>query len=231
MNQHFRLQKLGAIIVAASTLLIPASPLPAFSAGQSPYDQAVNSYLKEDYKDALERFKSLAKTEANNEKVHYYLALCHQQLDDDKAAVQEYEWVLSHSKDKAFKEIIEERLLRTKRRLGLAKASKEEEKPAQLAKHEPVKKVIWFSTNWCSHCKKFAGSWEAGKKKFSKTIDFEHYNAEAPSDFKMVQKYKPKAYPTLVYLDGQNKVLENFADAPEADKFIQHLKELGAKEN
>lgn len=204
---------------------------PTFAAGgeTSAYQQGVNAYLKDDYKAALPHFKDAEKADSKNPKVHYYLALCYQQTDDDKNAAAEYELALSNSKDAAFKEIVAERLLRTKRRLGTAPKATSEESAPKLAKHQPVQKVIWFSTNWCSHCKKFSSAWEDAKTKFNGKLSFEHLNAEDPSAWKEVQVYRPKAYPTLVYLDAKNKIIENFAAAPSSEEFIKHLEDLGAK--
>ncbi len=222
--------KILSVIVALGLSLV-SNPIFAASHETSPYQHGVNAYLKDDYKSALPHFTEAAKTDAKNPKVHYYLALCYQQMDDDKNAAAEYELALANSKDAAFKEIVAERLLRTKRRLGTAPKLSSEESAPQVAKHEPVQKVIWFSTNWCSHCKKFKTAWEAAKTKFNNKLTFEHLNAEDPSAWKSVETYKPKAYPTLVYLDKKNKVIENFASAPSSDEFIKHLQDLGAKVN
>lgn len=201
---------------------------PAYPAAKTDFDKGVEFYLKDNYKDALASFQLAAKTAAKRDpKLHYYLALCHQALDDDTKAAAEYTLAVEQSDDPAFKEIVNERLARTKRRLTKA-TPPAEEKVEIAAKHDPVKKVIWFSTNWCSHCKKFKTAWEAGKEKYGKDLSFEHLNAEDPAAWKQVQTYKPKAYPTLVYLDGKNKVIENHADAPSTDDFIKHLQSLGA---
>jgi thioredoxin-like negative regulator of GroEL len=207
-----------------SGLLVGAS---ACAAADSNYDKAVATYLGNDYKKALPMFQAVSKSDPKNAKVHYYLALCHQGLDDDKNAAAEYQLALDNNKDSSFKEIIDERLARTKRRLAHAKAADEAPAP-EAKKHDPVHKVIWFSTNWCSTCKRFEPSWEKGKTAFKGKLDFQHLNAEDPANWKVVEKYRPKAYPTLVFLDSKDKVIQNYADAPEADAFIKHLKELGA---
>lgn len=199
----------------------------AEAAGKSDtYDRAVAAYLSDKYAEALPLFQSAAKADTKNPRVHYYLALCYQQLDKDQNAAEEYAAAIANSRDPAFKEILEERLLRTKRRLGQAQAAKEEAAGSLSANHGPLKKVILFSTNWCSHCRKFKGAWEEAQNKLRSRIKFEHYNAEDPSAYKMVQKYRPKAYPTLVYLDSKNKVIENHADAPKSDEFIKKLQSL-----
>ncbi len=213
------LSKVG--ILASICICLSAGAL------QSDYEKAVSSYLHDDYKAALPLFEKYAKENAADPKVHYYLALCYQQLDNDSQAAKQYELALKESKDDAFNEIVKERLRRTQRRLGLVKSTDEETAP-KIAEHQPVAKVIWFSTNWCSHCKKFASAWDKGKSRFKDSIAFEHYNAEDPEAWKQVEIYRPKAYPTLVYLDGKNNVIENHADAPSSEEFIKHLQDLGA---
>lgn len=219
----------GVSMIIAASASIASIAAESASITKENFDKAVATYLKDDYKASLPLFQAVAKSDPKYPKVHYYLALCYQQLDDDKNAATEYEQSLAQSKDPAFKEIVAERLLRTKRRLGLAPKQSSEDKAPALGKHDPVKKVIWFSTNWCSHCKKFNTAWEAGKEKFTGKLNFEHVNAEDPSAWKTVETYKPKAYPTLVYLDAKNKIIENFAAAPTTDEFIKHLQELGAQ--
>ena len=196
------------------------------NAASSKYDQAVSVYLQDNYAGALPLFEALSKTDPKNAKVHYYLALCHQQLENDKKAASEYEQALSLSKDNAFNEIIKERLARTKRRLAKSHAGKEEPPPPPAKVHAPLRKIIWFSTNWCSTCKKFNTSWEQAKTKFQGQLSFEHLNAEDPLNWQAVKKYRPKAYPTLVFLDGKNNVISNYADAPGPEDFIKCLKAM-----
>lgn len=199
----------------------------AANASSADYDKAVATYLEDKYEQAKGMFESLSKTEPKNDKVHYYLALCYQQLDNDKDAAEQYRLSLKQTKDPAFKEIIQERLRRTERRLSHGKAAPEQLTPV-LKKHQPLAKVIWFSTNWCGTCKRFEPSWDAATKKFDGKITFSHLNAEDPANYKEVEKYRPKAYPTLVYLDGKNKVIENNADAPKPANFEKHLQDLSA---
>ena len=219
----------SAMLITIVILYFNSQPaFPAGNAAKASFDKGVENYLQDKYQDALTKFEEAVKTDTKNPKLHYYLALCHQALDNDKKAAEEYALALEHSTDAAFKEIVTERLARTKRRLDKTKAPAEAEKPALAEKHDPVKKVIWFSTNWCSHCKKFKTAWEAAESKYGKELKFEHLNAEDPSAWKQVQVYRPKAYPTLVYLDSKDKVIENHADAPSTDDFIKHLQSLGA---
>lgn len=197
-------------------------------AAVSPYDKAVNTYLADEYEKALPMFQALAKTDPKNPKVHYYLALCYQMQDDVKKAVDEYNLALKEVKDPAFKEILEARLRKAQLRAGMPVSAAEAPKSAQKSK-APVRKVIWFSTNWCGVCKRFEPSWNEVKSKFAGKVVFEHLNAEDPANWKAVEAYKPKAYPTLVYLDAKNNVIDNGPDAPSIDVFSKRLKDYGAK--
>ena len=223
------MNKSSILALSALTILISGAANGANSS-TSKFDQAVAVYLTNDYAKALPLFQALEKTEAKNANVHYYIALCGQQLDNDKLAAEEYKSALAKSKDPAFKEIIQERLARTERRLGKLKAQAEAS-PPPLQKHDAVKKIIWFSTNWCSTCKRFEPAWEMGKTKFAGKLNFVHLNAEDPANWKIVEKYRPKAYPTLVFLDGKDNVIRNYADAPEGKVFVAQLEEMGASDS
>lgn len=194
----------------------------------SAFDRAVSSYLHGNYDAALPLFQALGKSCPDNDSVHYYLALCYQQLRDYHKAIDEYTWVAEHTKNPSRKEIVEERLRRAQARIGQAARPQLSRAPI-AANHAAVRKIIWFSTNWCSTCKRFASAWEAGKSRYQGSIIFEHLNAEDPAAWKLVEKYRPKAYPTLVYLDATDRIIENGASAPSCDEFINHIQELGGK--
>ncbi len=192
-------------------------------ASESDYNKAVDLYLKNSFEKALPEFQALNKAEPANENVHYYLALCYQRIKEDDKAAAEYTWILKNTKNSAFKEIIQERI----KRVNHTKID-DNVKTNIAANHEPVRKVILFSTNWCGDCRKFQPSWDKTEAEFKGRIVFEHLNAEDPSQKELVDKYKPYAYPTLVYLDAKNNVIENHADGPGGDLFAKHLRELGA---
>jgi thiol-disulfide isomerase/thioredoxin len=213
------------VVVLSAAILCPCR---AQGDSSSPFDQAVSTYLQSNYKGALQRFQALAKSDPKDARVHYYLALCYQKQRSDKEAVQEYQQALACNKDAAFEEIIKERLARIRKRMSHT-ISEEEPIPAPASKHAPLRKVIMFTTNWCPACKGFEPTWEAAKKKYLAHLAFEHYNAEDPAAWKIVQQYRPKAYPTFVFLDGSQKVIQKYADAPKQDVFMKQLQDLGAE--
>ena len=198
---------------------------PAFSAVNPKFSQAVSTYLREDYEGALKQFQALAKSDPADSKVHYYLAICHVRLRDKDKGAEEYNWILKNSKDEALKEIVTARLLKIRPDLASKLAVKES---AIDKTHGPVRKIILFSTSWCPTCKEFEPVWDRAKVKMGSKLRFVHLNAEDAAAWKEVELYKPKAYPTIVYLDGANKVIESHADAPTFAQFKSHLLQLGA---
>jgi thioredoxin-like negative regulator of GroEL len=208
---------------ASAVLISICAFLPGAQAAQDQFKKAVDIYLKNDFEKALPEFQALNKAQPENEDVHYYLALCYQRLHDNDKAAAEYTWILKNSKDAAFKEIIQERIKRVNHSKIDAVVTGN-----TSAKHDAVSKVILFSTNWCPTCRTFEPTWDKTAAKFKGSIVFEHLNAEDPSNKKSVDQYKPKAYPTLVYLDAKGRVIENKADAPMGESFATHLKQLSA---
>ncbi|MBX9686983.1 MAG: tetratricopeptide repeat protein [Candidatus Obscuribacterales bacterium] len=221
-----------APVLLTLMLSLAVSSSASEAATKSEFEQAVAIYLEDNYLEALNKFQALAKKEPNNPRVQYYLALSYQRLGKHAEAAAAYQSALKNSKDQAFNEVLNERLARVLKRLGKSTGKKlaDEESVQVAAKHEPLSRVIWFSTNWCSVCKHFEPSWENAKKKFKGKILFEHLNAEDPSAFKEVQTYRPKAYPTLVYIDAKNQVISNHAEAPSPSDFVKTLESYGAKQ-
>ncbi|MBX9569978.1 MAG: tetratricopeptide repeat protein [Candidatus Obscuribacterales bacterium] len=217
--------KLNKALTFFACSLALSSLSSVFAAVDAKFSQAVSTYLREDYAKALSLFQALAKADPNDGKLHYYMAICHIRLKDKDKGVQEYNWILKNSKDEALKEIVTARLLKIRPDL----ASKLKVKESELAaKHGPLREVILFSTTWCPTCKEFEPTWERAKLKMGRKIKFVHLNAEDASAWKEVELYRPKAYPTIVYLDADRKVIENHADAPTAAVFMNHLKALAA---
>lgn len=218
------LKPFKALAVIAFALFLSSSNA-VFAASNPKFSQAVSAYLREDYSKALSLFQALAKSDPDDSKVHYYLAICHIRLHQKEKGVEQYNWILKNSKDEALKEIVTSRLLKI--RPDLASTLKVKE-AAVAVEHGPVRKVILFSTSWCPTCKEFEPTWDRVRVKLGSKVKFAHYNAEDAAAWKEVELYKPKAYPTLVYLDGQGKVIESHADAPTTAQFMSKLKQYGA---
>lgn len=88
------------VLVSLSIMLLqvfPASPIsPIFSAWAAPsFPQAEADYKSGKYAQALSSFQALSAAYPNNALVHYYMALCHQNLGHMGQAKAEYQLVVS----------------------------------------------------------------------------------------------------------------------------------------
>lgn len=200
----------------------------SFAAQSSGMDAAVNLYLAGKYEEALPKLDALAKSQPTNDKVHYYKALCLQRVEKYKEAVDEYNLALKNCKDSAFEEILKARLAKAEMHLGKSPSSPVSYAPVLAAKHGPLQRVIYFSTNWCPTCKGFSPVFDSVKTKYTK-VKFDHLNAEDPASWKEVQKYKPKGYPTLVYIDDKGTVIQSGPDSPGTAGFTKLLDKYGGK--
>lgn len=217
------------ILVAALTL---STTTVVFAAASSDYNQAIKTYLANDFEKALPMFEKLSKAQPKDAKLHYYIALCCQQLSGkDQQAFDEYDKALKNSSDAAFNEILKVRKRKIAGRLGqhvVPLPGSGFEKPDSAAKTGPVRRVIYFSTNWCPSCRGFTPAFDEVASRYKGKIDFIHLNAEDPANWKEVGKYKPKFYPTLVFLDAKNNLIETGVDGS-VTGFTKHLQRLGAK--
>lgn len=198
----------------------------AYGAQGGGMDAAVKLYLGGNYDDALLQFKSLEKADPTNAKVHYYTALCLLRTEKEKDALEEYKLALKNCKDKDFEDILKARLARLESHFGKSAPLLSPELATKA--HGPVKKVIYFSTNWCPTCKGFTPVWDSVSGQYKK-VSFEHLNAEDPSCWNEVKKYRPKGYPTLVYVDDKGALIKSGPDAPSVEGFKKTLESFGAK--
>jgi thioredoxin-like negative regulator of GroEL len=210
----------------AVTTVFMAFATCTFAAQNSGMDNAVKLYLNGSYEEALPKFQALAKADAGNAKIHYYEALCLQRISKYQEAADEYKLALKNCKDPAFEEILKARLNKVEMHLG--KGSAPNFAPQLATKHGSVHKVIYFSTNWCPTCKGFTPVWDSIKSQYKK-VSFDHLNAEDPACWKEVEKYKPKGYPTLVYVDDKGTVIQAGPDSPSLEGFKKTLDKYGAK--
>ncbi len=214
-------------VCVASFLLCSVFCAQAQCATTDHFKEAVSTYLADDYEKALSKFQTLKKSDPENARVHYYLALCQLRLGQREKAVEEYEWVIQHTNDPALKEIVQGRLLKIRPDL----ATDLKFQPTNSVSKAPgaVREVIFFSTNWCPSCKSFASTWTDAERRFKGKVKFSHLNAEDAANWKEVARYRPRAYPTIVYLDGKGNVIENGPGAPGGLTFQEHIKTLGAE--
>lgn len=220
------MQRKGILFKMAVAITLLSCASGAFAAADPQFNKAVSIYLREDFAQALPLFKALLKKEPDNSMLHYYLALCYVRTGEKDLGVEEYRWIIKNTKDQALREIVQARLLRI--RPDLASEVNFKDSTALSKEAGPVSKVILFSTTWCPTCRAFEPAWQKAKLKYGRDIKFLHLNAEDAANWKEVSLYRPKAYPTLVYLDSKDKVIENRPDAPSGPVFIAHLQSLGA---
>lgn len=63
------------------------------------YQDACITFAENRYKDAATKFEKLDRSGFCNEKTHYYLAQCYQNMNQNSIAQQHYQWVLAYGKD------------------------------------------------------------------------------------------------------------------------------------
>lgn len=66
--------------------------------------------------------------------------------------------------------------------------------------------IVWFYTDWCRYCQKFAPTFKkvTNKKTIKKEYATAYVNAEDPVNEQIVKEYKVEGYPT-VYLINKDK--------------------------
>jgi hypothetical protein len=103
---------------------------------------------------------------------------------------------------------------------GAATASK-------VAKKPKVKKILEFCVANDRSCINFEDTFNSTKAQFN-DIQFVKMSMDDGSNASMAAKYNVTAYPTLIYLDAQDKVLDNAMGAPMGDAFAEKIKSLNA---
>jgi hypothetical protein len=81
-------------------LLLAAAPVKAGTT----FDSAVQDYNSRNYAAALDKLGKLERSNPNNEKIHYYMALSFQGAAQIASAKEEYEWVADNAKSEQLKQ-------------------------------------------------------------------------------------------------------------------------------
>lgn len=88
-------------------------------------------------------------------------------------------------------------------------------------------KVLDFYTTWCGPCKRLAPLLEELEKQYKDKVEFERYDAEAPANKALVEKYKVEAYPTVVFIDKNGKVSDVMKGCPKTkDPIVERIDTL-----
>ena len=105
--------------------------------------------------------------------------------------------------------------------------SKDYDKGQSLAKaletNKPV--IVWFYTDWCRYCQKFAPTFKkiAKDKEIKKQFAIAYVNAEELENKIYVQEYDIKGYPTIYLVKGDEKFMISPVDlfVPDAVKSLK----------
>ncbi|MBQ8635713.1 thioredoxin fold domain-containing protein [bacterium] len=103
--------------------------------------------------------------------------------------------------------------------------SKQYDKGQSMEKALATKKpmVVFFYTDWCGYCQKFAPTFHkvATSKAIKKAFAIAYVNCDAPENSKYMQEYNVQGFPTVYVVKGDKKTqLENntfFTDTAEKD--------------
>lgn len=73
-----------------------------------------------------------------------------------------------------------------------------------LKENKPL--IVWFYTDWCRYCQKFAPTFKklTRDKEIKKSYAVAYVNAEDPKNQEYMEEYKVEGYPT-VYIVKENK--------------------------
>jgi len=97
----------------------------------------------------------------------------------------------------------------------------------KVAKKSKVRKILEFCVANDRSCINFEDTFNSTKAQFS-DIQFVKVNMDDGTNASLASKYNVSAYPTLVYLDDKEKVLDNAMGAPMGDAFADKIKSFNA---
>ncbi len=190
-------------------------------AASADLSKGVELYNAGKYSQSLPLLEAAVRANAYDDSSHYYLALCYQALKQSTLAKSHFKWVAANSRNATLRAYAAKATAANGTSQTASNADTTQVQPAkqpseQLAmqtSEAKVKqlgrcKVLMFETSWCHYCHEFAPQFDEAAQKY-RTVDFQHVDAEDPSNADMKQKYGIKSYPRLVYLDGRGNVLYN----------------------
>jgi thioredoxin 1 len=209
------LKVINALIIALFLSGLLLSPI---WAAPTPYDQAVKDYSAGRYSTALAEFGTCKTLYPNNSMVHYYVALCEQNLGRFERASGEFRWVLEHG-DARLRSLAQTALNQLSRAHPSSSASTTSS--PTVADASPPKsrgkctRVLDFYADWCGPCKAFAPVFDEVKSRI-RGVSFERYNVDDPSTSDVRAKCQSFAsIPHVILLDANGKEL--YAGSPGRD--------------
>ena len=87
--------------------------------------------------------------------------------------------------------------------------------------------IVWFYTDWCRYCQKFAPTFKkvTNDKKIKNAYAVAYVNAEDPVNADFVKEYKVTGYPTVYLVKDKSKEKISPVDlfAPDAAKSLKEM--------
>lgn len=102
-----------------------------------------------------------------------------------------------------------------------------------LAKETGKPMIVWFYTDWCGYCQKFAPTFKklSKDKEIQEKFAIAYVNAENPNNKEIVEEFDVEGFPTLYFVNGDKKELiapQNLfmpkAHESLKDKFLEFIK-------
>ena len=193
-------------------------------ASTNDFSKGVELYNAGKYSQSLPLLEAAVKATPYDDSSHYYLGLCYQALKQVTVAKAQFQWVAANSRNATLRSYAAKAIGASgaSQTSGSSTTSAAQQAPANQtsqplatqAGDAKIKqlgrcKVLMFETSWCHYCHEFAPQFDEAAQKYRGFMDFQHVDAEDPSNLDMKQKYSIKSYPRLVYLDGRGNVLYN----------------------
>ena len=221
-----------AILLGLFVLISPVGAAPTMQ------EEALAEYKAGHYGAALQKFVQLEKQYPNSPMIHYYTGLCKQNIGQINDARSEYQWVSEHG-DVQLKGLAATGLSNLGKysttvagngavpSAPAAKAPAKAMASAAAAGKPKVKTILQFVASWDRGCTIFQPVFEETKGQF-KDIQFVRIDAEDKPD--IAKKYNVNSYPTIVYLDDKDKVMDTATSAySSADVFADKIKQLNSQ--
>ena len=90
--------------------------------------------------------------------------------------------------------------------------SKQYDKGKSLKKAQDTKKptIVFFYTDWCGYCQRFAPTYHkiAKNKDIKKNFAIAYVNCEEPKNHKLMEEYNVNAFPTVFVINKKGKRIQ-----------------------
>lgn len=91
--------------------------------------------------------------------------------------------------------------------------------------------LIYFRTNWCGYCKKLDKTILLDEQVSTELEKMTLLKIDGDIRLDLVKKYEIKAYPSFIFLDSNQNLIESFVGSPNKDTFLTKLEQALAKKD